>query len=167
MSSRANEVFGAGDVDALFHGNPTTPVPWPTAPRSRTHRTANDELVYNAVTNPDRFETRAVDPRSLHATQPGLVRAATSHYMSGDYERTGETYADQNNSGNRQPVVFHDLDSGRNVLMSGHHRGAAHLLRGEQFNVLWVPGHRATHADASAFQRRLIDEQRQARQSAR
>lgn len=155
MSGRAAEFYGANDVDALFKGSPKTTAPWAMAPKSRTHRMDNPQQVREAVANPDRYQTEALDPRDLYASQSEIIRPAVQHYMNGDHHATGETYADQHQAGNAQPVVFRDLDSGRNIIRSGHHRATTALLRGEQFEALVVPGHRSTHAEAVEYQRSL------------
>ena len=168
MSGRAAEFYGSNDVNRLFPGgSPTTSVPWAQVGPTRTHRAANDELIHDAVANPERYHTIGLDPRDLHATQPGLQRAAVQHYMGADYRRTGTTFADQHQAGNQTPVVFHNLDSGKLLIQSGHHRAASALLRGDQFDALVVPGHPATHKDAAAFQRRVMAENRERREAAR
>lgn len=168
MSGRAAEFYGAHDVNRLFPGgSPATPVPWNQVGPTKTHRVANDEMIHDAVANPERYHTIGLDPRELHATQPGLQRAATQHYMGDEYHRSGTTFADQHHAGNQTPVVFHNLDNGRLLIQSGHHRAAAALLKGQQFDALVVPGHPQTHRDAAAFQQKIHQEGRAKREAAR
>lgn len=168
MTGRAAEFYGSNDVDRLFPGgSPTTSVPWSQVRPTRTHRVSNPEMVHDAIVNPDRYRTMSLDPRELHATQPGLQRAAVAHYMGPDYHRTGQTFADQHQAGNQTPVVFHNLDNDHLSIQSGHHRAASALLRGDQFDALVVAGHPSTHKDAAAFQRRVIDDARARHEAAR
>jgi hypothetical protein len=85
-----------------------------------------------------------VDPRTLHSTQRGLTRGGVQHYMNDpSYEETGATYADAEKIGNRYPVIYSRKEAGdvtRNVLLSGHHRAAKALLRGEDLRAIVVPG---------------------------
>lgn len=160
MTGRAHEFYGAGDVDALFKGNPTAGPPWAQAPKSRTHRLDDPRLVHEALRNPDQHKTVSLDPRELYASQPHVIRAAAQHYMGGEYRQTGKTFADQGNVGNAQPVVFHNTDNGRLIIRSGHHRALTALLRGEQFEPLLVEGSPITHAEAAAYQHNLNQENR-------
>jgi hypothetical protein len=136
---RVNRVFGSGDIDALTPGV-TGVTPWPSAAKSKKGFPFDKGAVRDALTSP--VSEKAIgpqDPRQLHSTQPGLSRQGVEYYMGDEYNQTGRTFADQNNVGNTRPVVYHKGD-GRNLLLSGHHRAGAALLRGEQFNAQHVFG---------------------------
>jgi hypothetical protein len=138
MYSRAAEFYGAGDVDKMFNGSPITPTPWAGMRRRKDLKDYDEGLVEHAIRHPDQFPVVGVDPRNLRASQPNVTRAGVSYYMADDYRRTGETYADQHQSGNAVPVVYRRGDE--DIILSGHHRAAASLLRGEQFQSRLVEG---------------------------
>lgn len=157
--SRSAQFFGAGSVEKMFpDGAPTTVSPFPQASPSRTHRTFDPRLVDEALSNPEEH-LRDVDPRTVHGSQPGLTRAGVAHYM----ENPDTLYRDAHQAGNQHPVVFHDETKDREVLLSGHHRAGAALLRGEQFKAVRVSGEPATHREAADYQREQIQRQRAAR----
>jgi hypothetical protein len=91
-----------------------------------------------------------VDPRYLYATQPEITRVGINHYL--EHEGTEASFADTHNSGNKYPVIYKrdnragnpDMPSWWNdhdhIILSGHHRAAAALLRGEQFKAVLVEG---------------------------
>jgi hypothetical protein len=139
-------------------GVPTTVSPFPQASPSKTHRTYNPRLVDEALSNPEP-NLEPVDPRNLHGSQPGLTRAGVAHYM----DNPDTLFADGHQAGNQHPVVFHDEVRDRDVLLSGHHRATAALLRGEQFNAVRVSGQPATHREAADYQREVYQRQRAAR----
>jgi hypothetical protein len=133
---QTHALHGAGDPEALFRGAPKTVAPWPSAGRTKTGPGYDRAAVQAALQNPD-HPVRHVDPRYLHASQPWVTRAGVDYYMTPEYERTGETFADQNDPGNQRPVVVRDV-AGRNRLLSGHHRAVSALLKGKQFRALYV-----------------------------
>lgn len=155
--SRTDEFWGANSVDRMFGDSPKTSVPWPEATPTKTHRYYDPRKVDEALSRGQQPEP--VDPRGLHATQPEVTRAGVSHYMSG----TGQLYADAHQPGNQNPVVFHDEMRNRDVLLSGHHRAATALLRGEQFGAVRVSGTPATHDEARAYQHEVASRQREER----
>ena len=169
MAGRTEEFYGAHSIDALFpHGALTTTVPWQQSGPTKTHRAFDVHAVHEALTNPDRFKTQNLDPRPLRATQPGLQRPAAKYYLDDDtYRRTGETFADKGKAGNQTPVVFHNQDTDHLAILSGHHRAAASLLRGDQFKAIVVSGKPTTHIEAAHFQNEVADMQRRARMAAR
>lgn len=145
-SQKAHRFFGSNDIDHMFpEGKPVTVVPWEQMGRRRDRQDYDRELVHGMLAKPPQeHEFHLVDPRDLHATQPGITRAGVMHYLGDDYRRTGRTYADHDQAGNRHPVVYRREDlHGRdpqNLLLSGHHRAAAALLTGQQFRVRLVEG---------------------------
>lgn len=133
----AHAMYGAGDAAKMFGGAPKTMTPWPSAGRTKSNPRGYDpNLVQKALSNPAPHMAE-MDPRNLHATQPWVTQAGVSHYMGPEYERTGRTFADQHEEGNRFPVVYTD-PQGRNKLLSGHHRASAALLQGKQLRAIHV-----------------------------
>ncbi|MEI6403503.1 MAG: hypothetical protein WCP59_15095 [Actinomycetota bacterium] len=83
-----------------------------------------------------------VDPRELWATQPWVVRHHVAYYLTGEWERTGRTSADQHAIANRYPLVL-AAPRGRLTILTGHHRSLAALIEGRPVTVRVSP----THAD--------------------
>ena len=133
----AHRLHGAGSSDALFKGATKVITPWPTAGRSKLNPKGYDQGRVDAALRNPSVQPTEMDPRMLHATQPWVTSPGVSYYMGDDYRKTGRTYADQHQAGNRFPVVYTDL-SGQNKLLSGHHRATAALLRGEQFRAIHI-----------------------------
>lgn len=140
VMSRADEFFGANDMERMFPGgSPLASAPWPTMGRRRDVKDYDPEIVRAALLHPDRTEIVHVDPRNFRSTQPSVTRAGVAHYMTDEYERTGRTFADQHNAGNKFPLAY-DREDGQRLLLSGHHRGTAALLQGKQFPVRLLQG---------------------------
>ncbi len=151
--SRSDEFYGANDVSRMFPGEaPMAAVPWPQARKTPTHRSHSLPAIHEAMANPDAHR-EMVDPRNLRATQGMLTRAGVQHYASG----SGELFADHASDINAEPHVFHNDKTGEQVLMSGHHRAAAHLLAGRQFEAVVAHGLPQTHKEAAAYQRDQIE----------
>ena len=94
------------------------------------------------------------DPRELVATQGSVTKVPVRFYMrpGNDYERTGVPFADPGQEGNQRPVVY-VFGDGTKLILSGHHRAVAALLKGEPLNAIRVddPGsHQARLRDPSA-----------------
>jgi hypothetical protein len=139
--SRLDQFWGANDIDRMFpEQNPRTMNPFPEPHRSQTRGDYDPARVKAVLMHPDRHETVHVDPRSLQSAQAYLTRSGVKHYLGDEYERTGKTFADQHNAGNRMPVVYHREDDNAHLLLSGNHRAAAALLQGRQFPVRLVSG---------------------------
>lgn len=102
----------------------------------------DQEAVDKNLKNPP--ELRDVDPRTLQSTQPQVTRAGVRHYASGEYEKSGTTFADQGNAGNRFPVVYARAREGSDVadhiILSGHHRAVAALINGRPLRARVVEG---------------------------
>lgn len=134
--ARAHALFGTNDVAGMFNA-PKTTAPWPMAGKKKSNPRGYDpDRVGAALKAPEQHMTD-LDPRDLHASQPWVTRAGVDHYMTDEYKQTGQTFADQDQPGNRNPIVWRDTQ-GRNKLLSGHHRATAALLRGEQFRALLI-----------------------------
>lgn len=142
--SRAEQFWGAASggredeaVDRMFPGAPTTTPPWPQAGRRKDVKDYDEGIVHAMLAKPP--ELSHVDPRTLSATQPAITRAGVRYYLGRQFNDTGKTFADQGNVGNIHPVVYH-REGGTSMLLSGHHRAAAALLRGEPLVVREVRG---------------------------
>ena len=134
---KVHELYGSNDIDAVTpHGAVPGSVPWPRAPRRKNQRDVDPDVLRRAIEGPT--ELRDIDPRQIHATQPQVTRGGIEYYMSDEYERIGETFADRGNAGNRFPTVY--SREGVNVLLSGHHRSTAALLQGRTFPGRWMEG---------------------------
>ena len=125
---KVHEVYGTQRLTNLFGPSATTPAPWPRVAKTKQGLPIDRERVRQVLSQPP--ELHDFDPRNLHSTQPSVLRAHAAFYMDSSYEDTGQTSADQDNVGNRFPVVYRDR-RGRNIILSGHHRATAALLRGE------------------------------------
>jgi GNAT superfamily N-acetyltransferase len=128
-------LWGAGDPDALFNGNPVASTPFAPAGRSVKRQDYDKERVRDALLHPDKYPTQPVDPRNLRSTQPMVTRAGVQHYM----RNPGSLYADQHNAGNARPMVYRRED-GQDLLLSGHHRGVSSLLKAEPLHAVVVEG---------------------------
>lgn len=128
VASDPNRYWGAGDVDALFQGHPTRPAPFPLASQRKDRHTYDREAVQKALSGPPVL--KEFDPRTLHTLQPSVTRAGVKHYMSGEHERTGETFADGHQTGNQHPFVY-EREDGQNILLAGNHRATGKLLEGK------------------------------------
>lgn len=128
-------------LDALIPGG-STQAPFPRAGQRKDRHMYDQEAVNKHLSNPP--ELQDVDPRTLHSTQPAITRAGVRHYLSGEYEKSGTTYADQGNVGNRFPVVYRRSREGTDVaddlLLSGHHRATAALIKGQPLRARVVEG---------------------------
>lgn len=142
---RVRQVHGSKDTGALFgpHGVTTT-TPWPGAARYKDAPVFDREQVHAELRHPDRRLVN-IDPRILSANQPGLVRAGVAHYYDHpDYADLGHTFADHHEVGNQFPFVVTKRTRSPNqpphehVIIAGHHRAAAALLRGTHLRARWI-----------------------------
>ncbi len=134
--------FGRKDPDALFEGGLKTTVPFESAGRSKTRSAYEKDKVTELVRrSPEGL--RPVDPRFLTATQSSVTSPGVDYYMGDEYEKTGKTYRDQSQAGNVYPVVYErETPDGyiEPMILSGHHRASAALLKGEALRALVVRG---------------------------
>lgn len=132
---------GVGDIDKLFKGHLIVPAPFQRAGRSKLHEDYEVDKVHELIRrSPEGMQE--IDPRYLLSTQPSVTRPGVNYYMGDEYQRTGRTYADQTHSGNVYPVVY-ERESERGIepmLLSGHHRATAALIKGEPLRALVVRG---------------------------
>jgi hypothetical protein len=145
---------GVQDPAKLFSHGDIAPAPFQRAGRSKQFQDYEVERVHELIRNaPEGL--REVDPRYLLSTQPSVTRPGVNYYMSGEYEKTGKTYADQSHAGNIYPVVY-ERESERGIepmLLSGHHRATAALLRGVPLRALVVRGRQGPPRPGSSIQR--------------
>jgi hypothetical protein len=133
------DVWGAGDPDVVFHGNPTGVPPFPRAGRRKDRWDYDREAVRQALLVPGPPQLEEVDPRELSCTQGGLQRPAVVFYLGIEHRLTGEPFANKTNAGNRHPVVYR-RDDGTTMILSGHHRATAALLRAEPLRARVLEG---------------------------
>lgn len=144
--SRSEEFYGANDIERMFPDQmPITTVPWSQMSRRKDRGDYNKNLVADELRKPPSEVTlHPVDTRGLHASQPMVLREHVQHYLSGEYERTGRTSADQELTGNQHPVVYRRAGLGggptQDLLLSGHHRAAAALLQGRELHARLIEG---------------------------
>lgn len=135
-----------GEQPALDHLIPgmTSSTPFPAAGYLKREKTgpglqAYREAVRKTLQAPP--ELHDVDPMTLRSTQPAVTRGGVQHYLSNrQWEATGETYADQDNVGNKYPTVYRRSRDGAHLLISGHHRATVALMRAEPVRARIVEG---------------------------
>jgi hypothetical protein len=139
----SSQFYGKGS-EALFPEGSfdVRPAPWPSASKERHRKDWDSDAVRSLLREPP--ELSEVDPRELHASQRSITRQGLNYYMADDYRKTGETYADKGREANRFPVVYkrEPGKTGRpeNVILTGHHRAAAALAKGEPLRARIVEG---------------------------
>lgn len=132
---RLDRAFGRGAEGIFGTGQGlTTTTPWPRAPRRKGEVLYQEGPIREALARPI---LESVDPRMLYATQPNLVRAHFDYYMGETYRQTGRTSADQASTVNAFPVVWVNK-RGERLIVSGHHRAAAALAKGESLPAIVV-----------------------------
>jgi hypothetical protein len=141
-----DRLWGSGGLPQDQQAKPTVTLPFPGARgRAALARTYDLDVVRSAMLD-EHHPVTEVDPRRLSATQPSATTSGISHYLSPDYQRTGQTFADtiqglgHHTAGNRIPVVYQTDDGRESVLMSGHHRAYAALLQGRPLMAKVVTG---------------------------
>lgn len=148
LSRSAEHVYGTNDINSLFPtGNSVRPIPWEQQARLKDRHDYDANLVQHAIRHPEQHMD-SVDPRNLHGSQPSITRQGLHYYMhEPTWRETGHTFKDNDQLMNRHPVVYTREPNPRNprngpehVLLSGHHRAAAALLRGEPLQAIHVHG---------------------------
>lgn len=147
---QAEQYYGKG-LDHLFpEGALITSAPWPMAHRDKGRPDYDQERVNHALRTPPRLQE--VDPRDLRSTQRSVTRAGVHYYTGSEYHETGRTFestADpsRNPEGNRFPLIYRREASPtsydpepQNMILSGHHRAAAALVKGEPLRAIIVEG---------------------------
>jgi hypothetical protein len=130
---RLERLYGKVSFDQFFSGDRHV-VPFPQAGRNKVGLPYDPNVVQAAVhrTPPELVD---IDPRTLSASQPMVTRSGVEYYSGQEYDRTGETFADNEKAGNRFPVVYSRND-GTNIILSGHHRATAALLQGRPLRAI-------------------------------
>jgi hypothetical protein len=144
LMSAESEARAAGIWASLRAGVPRVEVPWPRAGRRRDLRDYDQAVVDGVLYGPAGSELVEVDPANLSATQPWLIRPAFDWYLGDTYRRTGVTYADPYNLGNRFPFVYRRAEAGgrppTSMILTGHHRSAAAWATGRPLLARVVDG---------------------------
>ena len=79
-----------------------------------------------------------VNPRTVkEVIQPTVTEAGVRHYLE---DTTGALYDTTHQVSNQFPAIFEDLDSGTRRVLTGHHRSAAALIKGEPIMARLVRG---------------------------
>jgi hypothetical protein len=134
---KLDRLYGTVSPDQFFTGDRTM-APFPPAGRNKQGLPYDPKVVDQAL-NQETPQLVDVDPRTLHATQSHVTRPGVDYYMSGEYDRTGDTYADQHSPANRYPIVYtRDNGNGEtsNIILTGHHRATAALLKGRPLRAI-------------------------------
>ena len=121
-----NALWGCGDLDACFNRAPKVIVPWPSAGRRKNERRIPEAEVQQLIAGPARLYD--VDPRTLFATQPWVLRTHAAYYLTGEWEITGRTSADMHSWANRYPTFVERR--GQLLIATGHHRSLAAIIQG-------------------------------------
>ena len=125
-------LWGSGQIERLFPDEkPTTIAPWPSATRRKNALPYEPDKVQAAIAE---GRLQKVDPRTVRATQPEITRQGVAHYLG-----SNEIFRDAHQAGNQHPVVYR-RDDGVTLLLSGHHRAARSLLRGEDMDAIVAEG---------------------------
>jgi len=118
--------WASGNLDGYFKGAPKVIVPWPSAGRRKNERRIPEPEVHQLIAGPARLHE--VDPLTLFATQPWVLRTHAAYYLTGEWEITGRTSADMHSIANRYPTFVERR--GQLVIATGHHRSLAALIEG-------------------------------------
>lgn len=134
---RGTSLWGKG-LDALFRpdedGPPSmAPSPFPQASRRKDRKDYDESVVARSITHPEEFPVEEVDPRELRGRQPNVLRHHVKRYVE------GESSTSDSRLGNDMPRVYHRED-GQKIILSGHHRAAAALLKGEKLSAILIRG---------------------------
>lgn len=149
--SRADEFHDSvrkhgGIEQAIDHHFPgaKTATPWQGAGYLKTEMVRpglddRNEAVAKVLRSPVHLED--VDPRELKSTQPSVTREGVSHYLNNrQWEQSGATFRDTENVGNKFPTVYRRARNSEQLLLSGHHRATAALMRGTPLRARIVEG---------------------------
>lgn len=133
-----------GGLNSLFPSDEDGPrsvavVPWQQAGQRKDRKTYDEDLVARSITHPHEFPIEDVDPRELRATQPKVLRAGVKHYMENNEGTYGEQNGGDRKLGNDVPRIYHRED-GQKIILTGHHRAAAALLKGEPLRAMVIRG---------------------------
>lgn len=113
-----------------------TTVPWDRFAKSKEGAGYDKELVDRTINRPRNENVEEFDPRLLTANQPHILSAGVRHYMTNQ----PSLYADKENVGNQLPFVYVKKDTGQGIILAGHHRATAALLKGQPLRARTVQG---------------------------
>lgn len=136
----AARLWGTSHAE-MFGEAPKIVTPWLAAGRSKSLMDYDPDAVARLLERAPEGMAE-IDPRVLRSTQPWITSEGVSHYLTGEYEKTGRTFADGGNAGNVYPVIY-EREVGDRVdplILSGHHRAAAALIRGQPLRALVARG---------------------------
>ncbi len=127
-----DHLYGKG-LNALFTTEgPMTMAPFPVAGRQKNAPLYDKDAVALALSSPPKLVP--VDPRTLHKTQPSVVRAGVQHYLSDPTSVYDDSHG---GAANRYPIVY-TRSNGQNIILTGHHRATAALLKGQPLQAIHV-----------------------------
>lgn len=144
-SEISKRLWGAQELEAMFDDSPSTPAPFRSAGGRRDVKSYAQDLVRQHLSrDPANQELVDFDPRKLKSTQSAVTRTGVEYYLGDRYPTTGETYADQDNPGNKHPVVYSRRkmagEGWEHLILNGHHRAAAALLQEKSLKVRHIVG---------------------------
>jgi hypothetical protein len=139
-ASPHERLWGSGNIEKMFpEGVAKVPSPFGVA-AGRKGRTMYQRDVVLATLK-RKPELAPFDPRHLKGVQSSVTRQGVQYYMGDQWRQSGQTFADQTNEGNRYPFVYHRRTDGlEHILLAGHHRAAAALLKGEMLEARHAEG---------------------------
>ncbi len=137
---RHRDQYGRG-IESIFQDDTVAATPFRAATRQDDQPLYDREAVARTLAAP--VQLNRFDPRTLHdATQSEVSREGVEYYLSDSdtartYRATGRTFADQDDPGNRYPVIY-EQPGGQLVILSGRHRAAAALVEGRAVEGILV-----------------------------
>lgn len=139
VDPRLDRLYGKVSSDQFFGGGETHVAPFPSVGGLKNRQPYDRDVVRSALReNPPSLVD--IDPRTLKATQSHVTKGGVQFYEGDTYNKTGETYADSHLESNRYPVVYsrenHLTGNTDHMILAGHHRATAALLRGEPLRGL-------------------------------
>lgn len=114
----------------------TTTVPWDRFAKTKESAVYDKELVDRTINLPRNENVEEFDPRLLTANQPHILSSGVRHYMTNQ----PSLYADKGQVGNQLPFVYVKKDTGQGIILAGHHRATAALLKGQPLRARTVIG---------------------------
>lgn len=130
QAEQITALWSCNDLTRVFpSSHAKVMLPWPRASRLPDKQLYDQHLLHAEFAEP-LPAVDLVDPRTLWSSQPAILRAGVEYYLGPAWFRTGTTYADRYKPFNHLPVIERRTD-GRDVILGGHHRSCAALLRGE------------------------------------
>lgn len=133
------KLYGQG-IEAVFPPGSfeVSTMPIPRASRRKREPLYDRDAVAAALNRP--VQLSKFDPRTLRSSQSGVTRSGVAYYLWENREAhlSGVTYADQDQPGNRFPVIFEQPRTKQLTILSGHHRAVAALVDGRPLVGIFV-----------------------------